>query len=156
MCFTLNHLLFGRKLLHSSDKTSTVVRNLTFLSSSTDKINRTSNHFLNRWRHGYVVNLRETKGTSNLNINSLKTNVDNIVLFLYEKVPRLFCRIARVTWVLPSRDSEIRGEIVKIAKTNTILKHPIKTSSHLKIHIITITKVIKQGNKSLDFEHYKY
>ena len=37
-CLTPNHLLFGRQL-YSSDTTST------------DKINRTSNHFWDRWRH---------------------------------------------------------------------------------------------------------
>ena len=30
-----------------------------------------------------------------------------------------------LTGVLPSRDPEIRGTIVRIAKTNTILKHPV-------------------------------
>ena len=47
-CLTFNHLLFGRQLLHSSNTTSTVVRNLTVLSSTTDKINCISNHFLDR------------------------------------------------------------------------------------------------------------
>ena len=44
-CFTPNHLLFGRQLLYSSNTTSTVVRNLTVLSSTTDKINGISNYF---------------------------------------------------------------------------------------------------------------
>ena len=44
------------------------------------------------------------------------------MLVFYEKVPRHFWRIAIVTRVLPSRDSEIKGAIVRIAKTNTILK----------------------------------
>ena len=43
---TPNHLLFYRRLLYYSNTTSTVVRTLTFLSSTTDKINRISNHFL--------------------------------------------------------------------------------------------------------------
>ena len=81
---------------------------------------------MDRWRHGYVVNLRETQRTSKLNINSLKINVNDIVLVFYEKVPRHFWRIAIVTRVLPSRDSEIRGATVRIAKTNTILKRPVK------------------------------
>ena len=68
------------------------------------------------------MNLHETQRTSKLNINSLKINVNDIVLVFYEKVPRHFWRIAIVTRVLPSRDSEIRGAIVRIAKTNTILK----------------------------------
>ena len=62
---TPNHLLFGRQLLCYSNTTSTVVRNLTVLSSTTDKINRISNHFWHRWRHEYVVNLCETQRTSN-------------------------------------------------------------------------------------------
>ena len=71
-CLTLNHLLFGKQLLYYSNTTSTVVRNLTVLSSTTDKINRISNHFWHRWRHEYVVNLRETQQASKLNINSQK------------------------------------------------------------------------------------
>ena len=58
-------------------------------------------------------------------MNSSKINVDDIVLVYDEKVPIHFWRIAIVTGVLPSRDSEIRGAIVRIAKTNTILKRPL-------------------------------
>ena len=71
-CLTSNHLLFGRQLLYCSNTASTVVRNLTVFSSTTDKINRISNHFWHRWRHEYVVNLCETQGASKLNINSPK------------------------------------------------------------------------------------
>ena len=53
-CLTTNHFLFGRQLLYSSNITSTVVRNLTVLLSTTDKINRISNHFLDRWRHEFM------------------------------------------------------------------------------------------------------
>ena len=42
-----------------------------------------------------------------------------------EKVPIHFWRIPIVTGVLPSRDSEIREAIVRIAKTNTILRSPV-------------------------------
>ena len=71
------------------------------------------------------MNLRETQRTPKLNIDSLKINANDIVLVFYEKVPRHFWRIAIVTRVLPSRDSEIRGPIVRIAKTNTILERPL-------------------------------
>ena len=67
-CLTSNHSLFGRQLLYSSNTTSTVVWNLTVLSSTT--LNQISNYFLSRWRYEYVLNLRETPGTSKLNINS--------------------------------------------------------------------------------------
>ena len=80
---------------------------------------------MDRWRHEYAVNLRGTQRTSKLDINSLKINVNDIVLVFYEEVPRHFWRIVTVTPVLPSRDSEIRGTVVRIAKANTILKLPI-------------------------------
>ena len=73
----------------------------------------------------YVVNLRETQRTSKLNINSLKVNVNDAVLVFYEKVSKLFWRIAIVTRVLPSRVSEITEAIVRIVKT-VILKRPVK------------------------------
>ena len=41
-----------------------------------------------------------------------------------KKVPRHFWKISIVTRILSSRDSEIRGAIVKIAKTT--LKRPVK------------------------------
>ena len=44
-CLIPNHLLFVRQLFYSSNTTSTVVRNLTVLSSTTDEINRISNNF---------------------------------------------------------------------------------------------------------------
>ena len=53
-CLTPNHLLFHRQLIYSSNTTSTAVRSVTVLSGTTDKINRISNHFLDRWRHGYI------------------------------------------------------------------------------------------------------
>ena len=71
-CLTPNHLLFGRQLFYSSNTTSTVVRNLTVLSSTTDKINCISNHFWDRRRHEYIVNLLETQQISESNINSPK------------------------------------------------------------------------------------
>ena len=68
-----------------------------------------------------VVNLHETQQTSKLNINFHKINVNNIALVYDEMVPRYFWRIG----VLPSRDSEIRRAIVRMTKTNTILKLPV-------------------------------
>ena len=41
---------------------------------------------------------------------------------------------------------------MRIAKTNTILKCPVKNL--LAVENMTLIKEIRQGNKSLDFEHY--
>ena len=64
-CLTLNYLLFGRQLLLSSSTASSVAANLAVLSSTTDTIKRISNHFWDRWRHEYVLHLRETQRISN-------------------------------------------------------------------------------------------
>ena len=71
-CLTPNYLLFGRQQLLSSNTTSTVAANLTVLSSTTDEINRISNHFWDRQRHEYVVNLPELQRISKLNIKREK------------------------------------------------------------------------------------
>ena len=123
-CLTPNHLLFGSQLLYYSNTTSHGVRNLTVLLSAADKINRISNHILDRWRHEYVANLRAKQRTSKLNISSAKNYV---VLVYAEKVPRNFWRITIVTGVLSSRDSEIKGAIVRIKMTNAILKRHVNT-----------------------------
>ena len=48
-----------------------------------------------------------------------------MLVFKEKEVPRQFWKVSIVTRVLPSRDSEIRGVIVRIEKTNTILKRPV-------------------------------
>ena len=104
---TPNHLLFGRQLLCYSNTTSAVIRNLTVLSSSTDKINHISNHFWHRWRYEFVVNLREIQRASKININSQKLCCASL---WWKGVQRHFWRIAIVTGVLPSRGSDSKKE----------------------------------------------
>ena len=58
-----------------------------------------------------------------------------------EKVPIHFWRIAIVTGVLSSRDSEIRGSIVRIAKTNTIFKRPVKK-------LFTVENIYRDTNQT--------
>ena len=69
------------------------------------------------------------------------------MLVIYEKVPRHFWRIAIVTRVLPSRDSEIRGVIVRIAKTNKILKRPVN-------NLFTVEKIY-HDTKQIDKANHR-
>ena len=82
-----NHLLFGRQLLCYSNTISTVVRSLIVHSGITNKINRINDQFRHRWRHDFVLNLRETQQASKLKINSKK-----IILcqFMMKKCPEIF------------------------------------------------------------------
>ena len=95
--FNTQSFVIWQQLLCSSNTTSiTIVKNLTVFSTTTDKINRMSNHFLDRWRLEYIVNLRERQRTSKLNITPLKINFNNIELVFYEKVSRHFWRVVIV------------------------------------------------------------
>ena len=89
-------MLFDRQLSYYSNTTLIIVRNLTVLSSATDRIHRVGNYFWDKWRHEYVINPCETQRISKANINPSKINVNDIVLVYDEKVPRHFCRIAIV------------------------------------------------------------
>ena len=70
------------------------------------------------------------------------------MLFYDEKVPSHFWSFTTVTGVLPSKDSDIKGPIVRIKKANQSLNVPQINSSELNIHIMAVTKQIKQGNTS--------
>ena len=52
-----------------------------------------------------------------------------------------------LTGVLPSRDSEIRGAIMRIAKTNVILKRPVNKLFLIENSYQESTKQVWQGNK---------
>ena len=109
-------------LLHGySNTTSTIVRNLIVLSSTTDKISHISNHFWHRWRHEYVVNLCKT---TSIKIK-YKLPKNYAVLVYDEKVPKHFWRVAIVTGVLSSKDSETKRSDSRIEKANATLKHRV-------------------------------
>ena len=67
----------------------------------------------------------------------------------------IFCwRIVIVTRVLPSRDSEIRGATVRIAKTNKILKRPLNKLFAFENTYHDTNQADKAREQNLDF--YKY
>ena len=64
-----------------------------------------------------------------------------------EKYPDTFGELL-LTGVLHSRDSEIRGAIVWIAKTNVILKRPVNKLFPIENSYQEPTKPVWHGNKS--------
>ena len=59
-CLTPNHLLFGRRLELSSSQKSPISIESFDLTKHTSNVNKIIDHFWNRWRREYVVNLRES------------------------------------------------------------------------------------------------
>ena len=64
-------------------------------------------------------------------------------------MPRHFWKISIVTRVLPSRDYEIRGVIVRIEKTNTILKRPVNKLFAVENTYHNTNQTDKAGNKEI-------
>ena len=60
-----------------------------------------------------------------------------------------FSRIAIVTGVLPSRDSEIKVARVRMAKTNTILKRPVNKLFTVKNTYHDTNQTDKAGKQKL-------
>ena len=126
---TPNHLLFGRQLSSYSSTTSAVIRNLTVLSSTTDKINRISNHFWHRWRHEYVVNLCETQRASKLNINSQKIM---LCQFMMKRCSDTFGKLPQYQGYYLVEFLTQEGVTVRIKKANAILKCPVNKLFRIK------------------------
>ena len=64
-----------------------------------------------------------------------------------ESYPETFGELP-LTGVLPGRDSEIRGAIVRMVKTNAILKRPVNKFFPIEKKYQDPTKRLWQGNKS--------
>ena len=65
-----------------------------------------------------------------------------------EKEPTHFWKNDRVTPALPSRDSEIKRAILRIKKTNAILKRPANKLFQIEYIYYDINQQISKGNKS--------
>ena len=64
------------------------------------------------------------------------------------RCPDTFEEFAILTGVLPSKDFETRGAILRIAKPNRILKRPVNKLFSIEIYIKTLIKQISQETKS--------
>ena len=77
----------------------------------------------------------------------------NYLLLVYgEKVPSFFWKIAIVTGVLPRRDSEIKGAIVRIKKANAILKGPVNKLFPIEYAYHDTNQTDKAGQQKLRWE----
>ena len=99
----------------------------------------------NQWTGFYMITVSVMK---ELNINSRKINVNDIVLVYDEMVTRHFWRIAIVTGVLSSRDPKIRRAIVGMAKANINLKRPVSKLFIVKNTYHDTNQTDRQVNKS--------
>ena len=157
---TPNHLLFGRALplhnVHSGD--SEVVAKPS--PRRARYIETVVNHYWERWRREYVLNLRNWKAKYK-RTNALVPEVNDVVVVFEEKVPRQSWCIGRITETITSHDGQIRGAKVFIGKSKAVIERPVnklypielasentmQNSSQKSVGFSNIVEVINSKNR---------
>ena len=125
ICLTPNHLLFGRNLLLSNpaDNELSYPHSNEFIKPS--KLQNIINHFWDRWRKEYLVNLREYHRINCNKKNRPSIQLNDVVIIEDERRPRSSWRLAKVENLIESNDKQIRGAVVRVSKTNKLLSRPV-------------------------------
>ena len=123
-CLTPNHLLFGHRLEQTSSKSSPLSVELYNISQHSANTQRIIDHFWNRWRREYVVNLRESHKFQYQNQLQPKPQINDVVLVHDNNLPRFMWRLGRITELIKGHDDQYRGAIVR-TQTNSELRRPI-------------------------------
>jgi len=109
-CLTPNHLLYGRNLPYQSEGSSPVVTN--FDKHSITKITNILNHFWDRWRHEYVVNLRESHKSIKQHMHQPSPSIGDIVIIHENKLPRTVWRLGKIEQ-LHGKNNQFRRATVR-------------------------------------------
>ena len=89
------------------------------------KINNILNHFWDRWRTEYLINLREYHKVKLQKFNRPQMQLKGVVIVEEEKQSRSMWGVGIVEELLRRKDGQIRGGKVRVPKTNSILKRPV-------------------------------
>ena len=95
------------------------------INATSNKISNIANHFWERWRKEYLVNLRESQRISSLNHNLPSVCLKVIALMEDEKLPRSMWRLGIVEELYKGKDDKVRGAAVRIPKTKSLFKRPV-------------------------------
>ena len=93
-------------------------------------------HFWNRWRHEYLTNLRESHNSSVKNDEKPTIKKDDVVIIEEPDLQYSTWKLAMVHEVIVSKVGNVRGALLKLAKTKRFVKRHLKKlyldESHLK------------------------
>ena len=89
------------------------------------KIQNVVNHFWERWRKEYLTSLREYQKIVQPNDNLPMIKIGDIVIVHEKSQPRAIWRMGKIEEVIKGIDGHIRGAVVRISKTNSLIKRPI-------------------------------
>ena len=124
-CLIPNHLLFGRTLLLSNPSTTELSYPNPNPIIKPTKLQNIFNHFWDRWRKEYLVNLREHHKINSYKKNRPTIQLNDVVIIGDANRPRSSWRLAKVEKLIESSDKQIRGAIVRVSKTNELVTRPV-------------------------------
>ena len=129
---TPNHLICGRRLEQLPDLN---INHCTEEDLSPDNLNRRQQylanllrHWWNRWKHEYLVDLRETHNLSSSHRGKPCIKEGDIVTIHQDKMPRGFWRLGKVETIIQGKDKNVRGATVKTVSPNgklTVINRPL-------------------------------
>ena len=89
------------------------------------KLHNIINHFWDRWRKEYLVNLRECQKIQIKDDNRQVISVWDVVLIEHDKVPIFCCRMRLVERLVNGKDGAARGAVVRVSKTRKGISRPV-------------------------------
>ena len=84
-----------------------------------------------------MTNLRESRNASVKNGNKSTIKKDDTVIIEESNLPSSTWELARVHEVIVSKDANIRGALVKVAKTKMFVKRPVNRLYLVQSHLET-------------------
>ena len=136
---TPNHLIYGRNLNNVASfthDTNFEELNETNIEGQLKYVRQIVTHFWKRWRNEYIIELREhfkkEKPAALANIN-----VNDVVLIMDEKLPRIKWRTGRIIKLIKGKDNAVRGtEILTLTdnQNRSILRRAINRLIPLELY----------------------
>ena len=71
-------------------------------------------HWWDRWKHEYLVNLRESHNLSSTKRGEPQIKQGDVVTVHQDKVPRGFWRSGKIEHLIESKDGKVRGATLKV------------------------------------------
>ena len=133
---TPSHLLVGRRLLNLPDNLCyrEDINDNEFeidpanLSKRARHLNNVINQFWNRWRHEYLLELREVHRCNQGSSTTAPVSIGDVVL-MHDDSPRGFWNLAKVEKLITGRDGHVRGAVIRVPTNNgqtTLLQRPLQ------------------------------
>ena len=124
-CLSPSHLLYGRRLEKSAlTNDSTSNEHTSENVSNKNKVQTILDHFWNRWRTEYLCELREQHKRVAKSNSEVLIKPNDVVVIHDDNLPRHLWRLGKIESIITSKDSQVRGAIVRTRKSQT-LKRPL-------------------------------